>query len=229
MQPQDIAKYIDHTALGADKTPQDILNLCQEAIEHQFCSVCINSAYIPLAKQALTQNGKEKSAVKICTVVGFPLGANLSQVKAFEAEQAINAGADEIDMVINIGLAKAHQWQAVEQDIATVLAACQGKTLKVILETCLLTKEEIIKACEICKALNVAFVKTSTGFSTSGATVEDVALMKQTVGDKVEVKASGGIRDTATALAMLNAGATRLGVSAGVAIVKGMNAQGNGY
>ncbi|MEE6075495.1 deoxyribose-phosphate aldolase [Avibacterium paragallinarum] len=224
MQPKEIAKYIDHTALTAEKTPQDILNLCQEAMTHQFCSVCINSAYIPLAKQALAQ-----SAVKICTVVGFPLGANLSSVKAFEAEQAINAGADEIDMVINIGLAKAHQWQAVEQDIATVLAACQGKTLKVILETCLLTKEEIVKACEICKALKVAFVKTSTGFSTGGATVEDVALMKQTVGDKVEVKASGGIRDTATALAMLNAGATRLGVSAGVAIVKGINAQGNGY
>ncbi|MFZ7266615.1 deoxyribose-phosphate aldolase [Avibacterium avium] len=224
MQPKEIAKYIDHTALTAEKTPQDILNLCQEAMTHQFCSVCINSAYIPLAKQALAQ-----SAVKICTVVGFPLGANLSQVKAFEAEQAIESGADEIDMVINIGLAKAHQWQAVEQDIATVLAACQGKTLKVILETCLLTKEEIVKACEICKALKVAFVKTSTGFSTGGATVEDVALMKQTVGDKVEVKASGGIRDTATALAMLNAGATRLGVSAGVAIVKGTNAQGNGY
>ncbi|MFZ7234683.1 deoxyribose-phosphate aldolase [Avibacterium avium] len=224
MQPKEIAKYIDHTALTAEKTPQDILNLCQEAMTHQFCSVCINSAYIPLAKQALAQ-----SAVKICTVVGFPLGANLSQVKAFEASEAIKQGADEIDMVINLGLVKAQQWQAVEQDIAEVLTACQGKTLKVILETCLLSKEEIVKACEICKKLGVAFVKTSTGFNKGGATVEDVALMKQTVGDAVEVKASGGIRDTATALAMLEAGATRLGVSAGVAIVKGTNVQGNGY
>ncbi|MFQ1014645.1 deoxyribose-phosphate aldolase [Avibacterium paragallinarum] len=224
MQPKEIAKYIDHTALTAEKTPQDILNLCQEAMAHQFCSVCINSAYIPLAKQALAQ-----SAVKICTVVGFPLGANLSNVKAFEASEAIKQGADEIDMVINLGLVKAQQWQAVEQDIAEVLTACQGKTLKVILETCLLSKEEIVKACEICKKLGVAFVKTSTGFNKCGATVEDVALMKQTVGDAVEVKASGGIRDTATALAMLEAGATRLGVSAGVAIVQGEKVQGNGY
>ncbi|MFU2080711.1 deoxyribose-phosphate aldolase [Avibacterium endocarditidis] len=224
MQPKEIAKYIDHTALTAEKTPQDILNLCQEAMTHQFCSVCINSAYIPLAKQALAQ-----SAVKICTVVGFPLGANLSSVKAFEASEAIKQGADEIDMVINLGLVKAQQWQAVEQDIAEVLSACQGKTLKVILETCLLSKEEIVKACEICKKLGVAFVKTSTGFNKGGATVEDVALMKQTVGDAVEVKASGGIRDTATALAMLEAGATRLGVSAGVAIVQGEKVQGNGY
>lgn len=224
MQPKEIAKYIDHTALTAEKTPQDILHLCQEAMTHQFCSVCINSAYIPLAKQALAQ-----SAVKICTVVGFPLGANLSSVKAFEASEAIKQGADEIDMVINVGLVKAQQWQAVEQDIAEVLTACQGKTLKVILETCLLSKEEIVKACEICKKLGVAFVKTSTGFNKSGATVEDVALMKQTVGDAVEVKASGGIRDTATALAMLEAGATRLGVSAGVAIVQGEKVQGSGY
>ncbi|AZI13391.1 deoxyribose-phosphate aldolase [Avibacterium paragallinarum] len=224
MQAKEIAKYIDHTALTAEKTPQDILNLCQEAMTHQFCSVCINSAYIPLAKQALAQ-----SAVKICTVVGFPLGANLSSVKAFEASEAIKQGADEIDMVINVGLVKAQQWQAVEQDIAEVLTACQGKTLKVILETCLLSKEEIVKACEICKKLGVAFVKTSTGFNKGGATVEDVALMKQTVGDAVEVKASGGIRDTATALAMLEAGATRLGVSAGVAIVQGEKVQGNGY
>ncbi|URL07674.1 deoxyribose-phosphate aldolase [Avibacterium sp. 21-595] len=224
MQPQDIAKYIDHTALAADKTPQDILNLCQQAIAHQFCSVCINSAYIPLAKQALAQ-----SAVRICTVVGFPLGASLSQVKAFEAQQAIAQGADEIDMVINVGWVKSQQWQDVEQDIATVLSACQGKTLKVILETCLLTKEEIIKVCEICKTLKVAFVKTSTGFSTGGATVEDVTFMKRIVGDEIGVKASGGIRDTATAIAMLNAGATRLGVSAGVAIVKGINTQENGY
>ncbi|MFQ1049776.1 deoxyribose-phosphate aldolase [Avibacterium paragallinarum] len=224
MQAKEIAKYIDHTALTAEKTSQDILNLCQEAMTHQFCSVCINSAYIPLAKQALAQ-----SAVKICTVVGFPLGANLSSVKAFEASEAIKQGADEIDMVINLGLMKAQQWQAVEQDIAEVLTACQGKTLKVILETCLLSKEEIVKACEICKKLGVAFVKTSTGFNKGGATVEDVALMKQTVGDAVEVKASGGIRDTATALAMLEAGATRLGVSAGVAIVQGEKVQGSGY
>lgn len=224
MQAKEIAQYIDHTALNAEKTQQDILNLCQEAIEHQFFSVCINSAYIPLAKQALAQ-----SAVKICTVVGFPLGANLSSVKAFEASEAIRLGADEIDMVINVGLVKSKQWQNVEQDINAVLTACQGKTLKVILETCLLTKEEIIQVCEICEKLKVAFVKTSTGFSKGGATIEDVTLMKHIVGNQVEVKASGGIRDTQTALAMLKAGATRLGVSAGVAIVKGLDSQECGY
>ncbi|MDP9499956.1 deoxyribose-phosphate aldolase [Bisgaard Taxon 45] len=216
MEAKNIAQFIDHTALTAEKTEQDIIQLCDEAITHQFWSVCINSAYIPLAKQQLAG-----TSVKICTVVGFPLGANLSAVKAFETTEAIKAGADEIDMVINVGWIKSNKWDAVEKDIATVLTACAGKPLKVILETCLLTKEEIVKACEICKALNVAFVKTSTGFNRGGATTEDVALMKQTVGD-IGVKASGGVRDTETAIAMINAGATRIGASAGIAIIHGL-------
>lgn len=213
-QPKEIAQYIDHTALSADKTEKDILHLCQEAKQHHFFSVCINSAFIPLAKQALAG-----SEVKICTVVGFPLGANFASVKAFEAKEAIKAGAEEIDMVINIGLIKSQNWQAVREDIALVHQACKNHTLKVILETCLLTKQEIIHACEICRALGVGFVKTSTGFSTGGATVEDIALMRQTVGEEMGVKASGGVRDTQTAMAMLNAGANRIGASAGVAII----------
>ncbi|HDR1912464.1 TPA: deoxyribose-phosphate aldolase [Pasteurella multocida] len=216
MDAKQIAQFIDHTALTADKTEQDIIQLCDEAITHQFWSVCINSAYIPLAKQKLAG-----TPVKICTVVGFPLGANLSTVKAFETTEAIKAGADEIDMVINVGWIKSNKWDAVEKDIATVLAACAGKPLKVILETCLLSKDEIVKACEICKTLNVAFVKTSTGFNRGGATKEDVALMKRTVGD-IGVKASGGVRDTETAIAMINAGASRIGASAGIAIIHGL-------
>ncbi|AKD38266.1 deoxyribose-phosphate aldolase [Pasteurella multocida subsp. multocida OH4807] len=216
MNAKEIAQFIDHTALTAEKTEQDILKLCDEAIENKFWSVCINSGYIPLAKEKLAGTD-----VKICTVVGFPLGANLSSVKAFETHEAIQAGADEIDMVINVGLIKSNKWDAVEADIAAVLTACAGTPLKVILETCLLTKEEIVKACEICKQLNVAFVKTSTGFNSGGATVEDVALMKQTVGD-IGVKASGGVRDTETAVAMIKAGATRIGASAGIAIINGL-------
>ncbi|WP_439258314.1 deoxyribose-phosphate aldolase [Lonepinella sp. BR2271] len=224
MKPNELAKFIDHTALTAEKTEKDIIQLCQEALEHHFCSVCINSGYIPLAKQQLAG-----SDVKICTVVGFPLGANLSAVKAFEAEQAIVAGAEEIDMVINVGWIKSGKWDAVQADIQAVLAACKGKTLKVILETCLLTKDEIVKACEICRDLNVGFVKTSTGFNKGGATVEDIALMRQTVGEKLGVKASGGVRDTETAMAMINAGATRIGASAGIAIISGLQDNQGGY
>lgn len=215
MTPSQLAQYIDHTALTAEKNEQDILKLCDEAIEHGFYSVCVNSGYIPLAKTKLAG-----SNVKICTVVGFPLGANLTSVKAFETQEAIKAGANEIDMVINVGWIKSQKWDAVKDDIQAVFNACAGVPLKVILETCLLTKDEIVKACEICKAIGVAFVKTSTGFNKGGATVEDVALMKQTVGD-IGVKASGGVRDTETALAMIKAGATRIGASAGIAIVNG--------
>ena len=196
MDSKQLAQYIDHTALTAEKTEQDILKLCDEAIQYGFYSVCINSGYIPLAKEKLAG-----SDVKICTVVGFPLGANLSSVKAFETQEAIKAGAGEIDMVINVGLIKSNKWDAVKDDIQAVLTACHGVPLKVILETCLLTKEEIVKACEICK---------------------DVALMKKTVGN-IGVKASGGIRDTQTALAMIEAGATRIGASAGIAIVTGVS------
>lgn len=223
MQAKEIAKFIDHTALSAEKNEQDIIKLCDEAIENGFFSVCINSGYIPLAKEKL-----QGANVKICTVVGFPLGANLSSVKAFETQEAIRAGADEIDMVINIGWIKSQKWQEVKADIQAVLQACNGIPLKVILETCLLTKEEIVQACEICKALNVAFVKTSTGFNKGGATVEDVTLMKQVVGE-IGVKASGGVRDTQTALAMMGAGATRIGASAGIAIIKGLSDTGTTY
>ena len=214
MDSKQLAQYIDHTALTAEKTEQDILKLCDEAIQYGFYSVCINSGYIPLAKEKLAG-----SNVKICTVVGFPLGANLSSVKAFETQEAIKAGAGEIDMVINVGLIKSNKWDAVKEDIQAVLTACHGVPLKVILETCLLTKEEIV----ICKALGVASVKPSTGFNKGGATVEDVALMKKTVGN-IGMKASGGIRDTQTALAMIEAGATRIGASAGIAIVTGVSA-----
>lgn len=223
MNAKEIAQFIDHTALTTEKNEKDILQLCEEAIENQFWSVCINSGYIPLAKEKL-----QGSNVKICTVVGFPLGANLTSVKAFESMEAIKAGADEIDMVINVGWIKSGKWDAVRADIAEVLMACGLKPLKVILETCLLTKDEIVKACEICKELNVAFVKTSTGFSKGGATVEDVALMKQTVGN-IGVKASGGIRDTETAVAMINAGATRIGASAGIAIINGLADTSSNY
>lgn len=216
MNRHQLAQYIDHTALSADKTPADIIQLCNEAKQYGFYSVCLNSAYIPLAKQQLAG-----SDVKICTVVGFPLGANLSSVKAFETRASIEAGAREIDMVINVGLAKAGDWDAVKADIQAVLEACQGVLLKVILETCLLSDEEIVKVCEICKALGVDFVKTSTGFNRTGATVEHIRLMRATVGD-LGVKASGGVRDTATALAMIEAGATRIGASAGIAIVEGL-------
>ncbi|MFD0966104.1 deoxyribose-phosphate aldolase [Seminibacterium arietis] len=216
MKAKDIAKYIDHTALTAEKNEKDILQLCDEALENGFYSVCINSGYIPLAKERL-----KNSDVKICTVVGFPLGANLTAVKAFETQEAIKAGANEIDMVINVGWIKSECWDLVKEDIKAVLTACAGVPLKVILETCLLSKAEIIKACEICRELNVAFVKTSTGFNKGGATVEDVALMKQTVGE-IGVKASGGVRDTATAIAMIKAGATRIGASAGIAIINGL-------
>ena len=175
MDSKQLAQYIDHTALTAEKTEQDILKLCDEAIQYGFYSVCINSGYIPLAKEKLAG-----SDVKICTVVGFPLGANLSSVKAFETQEAIKAGAGEIDMVINVGLIKSNKWDAVKDDIQAVLTARHGVPFKVILETCLLTKEEIVKA-------------------------------------------SGGIRDTQTALAMIEAGATRIGASAGIAIVTGVS------
>ncbi|SEQ14054.1 deoxyribose-phosphate aldolase [Basfia succiniciproducens] len=224
MHPQELAKFIDHTALTAEKTAQDIIKLCDEAIENRFWSVCINPCYIPLAKEKLAA-----TSVKICTVIGFPLGANLTSVKAFEAQESIKAGAQEIDMVINVGWIKSGEWDKVRSDIQAVLQACNGTLLKVILETCLLTPDEIVKACEICRDLKVGFVKTSTGFNKGGATVEDVALMRQTVGDKLGVKASGGIRDTQTAIAMINAGATRIGASAGIAIIKGLQDNSGGY
>ncbi|MCO6553236.1 MAG: deoxyribose-phosphate aldolase [Gilliamella sp.] len=210
------AKYIDHTLLAMNATKDQITKLCEEAKQYHFYSVCVNSGYVPLVASLL-----KGSDVKVCSVVGFPLGAMLTSAKAFETEMAVKAGAQEIDMVINVGWLKSNDWDAVKQDIEAVFNACGAVPLKVILETCLLTKDEIVKVCEICKQIGVAFVKTSTGFSVSGATVEDVKLMRDTVGNAMGVKASGGIRDRQTAEKMVQAGASRLGASAGIAIVSG--------
>ena len=215
----DIAKYIDHTVLAADARKEKIEALCKEAYQHGFASVCVNSCWVSLAAKLL-----EGTEVKVCTVVGFPLGAMDSVSKAVEARNAVRNGADEIDMVINIGFLKSGMYDDVLEDIREVRKATEGKTLKVIIETCLLTEEEKRKACELSEEAGADFVKTSTGFSTGGATVEDVALMKSVVGDRLRVKASGGIRDYKTAKAMIEAGASRIGASAGVRIVEEQNA-----
>ena len=224
LQPAALAKYIDHTLLAPDASRGQIRTLCEEAMQHGFYSVCLNSAQVPYAASCLTDNN-----VLICAVVGFPLGAGLSDTKAFEAERAIAAGAGEIDMVLNIGWLKEGLLEAVREDIAAVHRACGAVPLKVILETCLLSDEQKVQACEICRDLGVAFVKTSTGFSRSGATAEDVALMRKTVGADVGVKASGGVRDYPTAVKMIEAGATRLGSSSGIAIVGGATTAASGY
>lgn len=224
IEPAALAQYIDHTLLAADASREQIATLCREAQEHGFYSVCVNSGQVPYAASLL-----QGAAVKVCAVVGFPLGAGLSDTKAFEAKQAIAAGAGEIDMVLNVGALKDGLLDFVSDDIAAVKQACGAVPLKVILETCLLDDAQKTRACEICRELNVAFVKTSTGFSKSGATLEDVALMRKVVGTGVGVKASGGVRDYATAVAMIEAGATRLGTSSGIAIVSGATASGSGY
>jgi deoxyribose-phosphate aldolase len=224
LPPQALAQYIDHTLLAPDASREQIATLCREAAEHGFYSVCVNSGQVPYAALQLAGH-----SVKVCAVVGFPLGAGLTDSKAFEAKRAIAAGAGEIDMVLNIGWLKDGLFAEVQDDIAQVKQACGSVPLKVILETCLLTDAEKVKACEICRELNVAFVKTSTGFSRSGATVEDVALMRRTVGADIGVKASGGVRDYPTALAMIEAGATRLGSSSGIAIIGGAQSAGEGY
>lgn len=223
-QPIDYARYIDHTLLAMDATEEKIVKLCKEAREYHFYAVCVNSGYVPLVKQQL-----EGSDVKVCSVIGFPLGACLTTAKVFEAKAAIESGAQEIDMVINVGWLKSGKEEDVQADIQAVYNACADVPLKVILETCLLSKEQIVKVCEMCRELGVAFVKTSTGFSTGGATVEDVKLMRQTVGPDMGVKASGGVRDRATAKKMIEAGATRIGTSSGVAIVTDKEAGTSGY
>ncbi len=210
------AAYIDHTILKADAVKEQILQVCSEAREYGFASVCVNSSRVPLCVEALKGSG-----VKICSVVGFPLGAMIPEAKAFEAAQAIAAGADEIDMVINIGALKDKNKAYVEEDIRFVKKACGDKILKVIIETCLLSEDEKIVACQLAKLAGADFVKTSTGFSTHGATPEDVALMRETVGPEMGVKAAGGVRSLADAEIMIRAGATRLGTSGGAAIVKG--------
>lgn len=214
MTKLELAKMIDHTLLKPDATKAQIKTLCREAVEHHFCSVCVNPSRAALAKKCISG-----SDVKLCVVVGFPLGC--STVKATEAVSAAQLGADEIDMVLDVGQVKDGNWTAVEVDIRIVRAACPQQVLKVILETCLLTKEEIQKACQIAKKAGADFVKTSTGFSTGGATVEDVILMKKSAGG-LKVKASGGIRTYEDARKMIEAGADRIGASAGIAILQGM-------
>ena len=213
------AKMIDHTKLKADTTKEDIITLAKEAKEHSFWSICINPVWIETAKIEL-----QNSDVKICTVIGFPLGANSSKVKVFETNQAILDGADEVDMVINVGALKEGSYDVVLADIKGVVEEAKGRALvKVIIETALLTKDEIVKACELSVEAGADYVKTSTGFSTAGATSENVKLMKDTVGEKALVKASGGVRTLEDAKKMVDAGASRLGASDGVKIVLGDN------
>jgi deoxyribose-phosphate aldolase len=210
----NINAYIDHTLLKPTTTERDIIDLCNEAKRFQFYSVCVNSSYIPLAKQLLS-----KSSVKICSVVSFPLGAMSTASKVFEAQKAVHDGADEIDMVINIGFLKSKNHVAVLKDITDVKMAIGRIPLKVILEISELSKNEIVKACEICLDAKVDFIKTSTGFSKSGATLTAVKIIKKTVRDRAKIKASGGIKDLETAQKYIDAGVSRIGTSSGVAIV----------
>ncbi len=210
----NLAKYIDHTLLRPDATTEEINVLCDEARTFAFASVCVNPYYVPLAARRLGNGG-----VKVCTVVGFPLGATTPLVKSTETREAISNGADEIDMVINIGALKSCRHGEVDADLCAVREAARGKVLKVIIETSLLSREEKIRACTAAKNAGADFVKTSTGFVGGGASIEDIKMMRETVGAVMGVKASGGIRDAATAAAMIAAGATRFGTSAGVTIV----------
>jgi len=217
------ARYVDHTMLKPNATQDEIAKLCGEAKSFCFASVCVNPSYVALSAQFLRGSG-----VKVCTVVGFPLGSTTPTVKAIEARDAIANGADEIDMVINIGALKSGNDAMVYDDIKAVREATRGKVLKVILETSLLSDEEKVRACAMAKRAGADFVKTSTGFGGGGATIEDVKLMRETVGPLMGVKASGGIRDAKGAAAMIAAGATRLGTSASVAIVTDGKANGSG-
>lgn len=214
-----IASMIDHTLLKADARKEEIEELCKEAKKYNFAAVCVNPYYVELSKSIL-----ESSNIKVATVIGFPLGANTKEVKAFETVNAINNGADEIDMVINIGALKNKEFDIVKEDIKAVVASANNRALiKVIIETCLLTDEEKVRACQLAKEAGADFVKTSTGFSTGGANVEDIKLMRKTIGDKMYIKASGGIRDLETAKAMVEAGANRIGASASVKIAEEEN------
>jgi deoxyribose-phosphate aldolase len=224
MMTQDVARMIDHTLLKPDATREEIVKLVNEAKQYKFASVCINPFWVKTAADMLSDSPE----VKVCTVIGFPLGATTTETKVFEAKNAIDNGATEIDMVINIGALKDKQDDLVEQDIRAIVEAAVGKALtKVIIETCLLTEEEKIRACELAVKAGANFVKTSTGFSKGGATVADVQLMRKTVGSDLGVKASGGVRSREDALAMIEAGATRIGASAGIAIVKGETSTAN--
>ncbi|MBM7853785.1 deoxyribose-phosphate aldolase [Desulfohalotomaculum tongense] len=215
---KELASMIDHTLLKADTTKDQIIKLVEEAKEYKFASVCVNPTWVKTAAEML----KDTPAVRVCTVIGFPLGATTPEVKAFETKEAVKNGATEVDMVINIGALKDKNDELVERDIKEVVDAAGGKALvKVIIETSLLSEEEKVRACRIAARAGADFVKTSTGFSTGGATVEDISLMRKTVGENMGVKASGGIKNRQHALAMIEAGANRIGASAGVAIVKG--------
>lgn len=216
IKPEETAKMIDHTLLHAYATENDVKKLCQEAKENDFFSVCVNPSMITLSKEEL--NGSD---VKIATVIGFPLGATSSESKAEESKIAVQHGADELDMVVNIGWLKAKQYDKVLEDIKSVVKASGDKLVKVIIETCYLDKTEKIAACVLSKMAGAEFVKTSTGFGTGGATEEDVSLMKFVVGEDMEVKASGGIRDFEKASKMIKSGATRIGASSGIKIIKG--------
>ena len=214
----NIASYIDHTLLKPESTESQVIQLCKEAAEFKFASVCVNPTWVETAAAELTG-----TSVKVCTVIGFPLGASTPETKAFETTDAISKGAGEIDMVLNVGALKSGNTDLVKKDIEAVVNAAKGKAIvKVILETCLLTDEEKATASRLSKEAGADFVKTSTGFSTGGATVEDVKLMRQTVGPDLGVKASGGVRSLEDVEAMIEAGATRIGASSGVKIMQGL-------
>ena len=211
----ELNKYIDHTLLKPEATKEQITKLCQEARQYDFASVCVNTCYVPLAKELLAG-----SDVKVCCVVGFPLGAMDTVSKAFEAKTAVENGAQEVDMVINIGALKDKDYDYVTKDIAAVVEASKPAIVKVIIEACLLTDEEKVESCKCSMNAKAEFVKTSTGFSTHGATPEDVALMKKTVGNVCKVKAAGGVRSYDDAMKMIEAGADRLGCSAGIKVME---------
>lgn len=212
----NINKLIDHTALKPNTNKESILKLIAEAKTYDFASVCVNPCWVALAHQEF-----KNTDIKVCTVIGFPLGANTTEVKVFETKDAIEKGAQEIDMVINIAMLKDKEYDYVENEIHQIVEAAKDKAIvKIIIETCLLTDEEKIKACELSQKAGADFVKTSTGFSTGGATVHDIALMRKTVGAEMGVKASGGVHTHEEALAMVEAGATRIGASAGVKLLK---------
>lgn len=222
MKAEQIAAMIDHTLLGAVSTEQDIVRVCEEAKQYGFATVCVNPYWVPVAAKALTGSG-----VGVTTVIGFPLGASRTEIKAAEAADAIAAGATEIDMVLNVGALKSGLVEAVSKDIEAVVKTCQSKAaVKVIIETCYLTDEEKRQAALLSKEAGADFVKTSTGFGTGGATVEDIALIRQVVGPQMGIKASGGVRDLEVARKLIQAGATRLGASSSIAIVSGGTSEG---
>jgi len=223
LSPIELAGYIDHTLLKPESTKAQFDKLCEEALKYKFFSVCVNSSWVPYVTKKLRGTG-----IKICAVVGFPLGAMDSRSKAFEARNAIDAGANELDMVINVGALKSKDYKFVEEDIRAIKRVCRSNTiLKVIIETSLLTDDEKVIACEISKKADADFVKTSTGFMGGGATVADIMLMRRIVGPKIGVKASGGVKDYNQAVALIQAGANRIGCGSSVAVITGAKVEGN--